>query len=202
MTPDTRSSGPCRSAALHVVLLLLIGAPSAMAQGTGANRLDALESRVAALETAFRQSVVLTGGACADLGRGWAPLAPASGRFLLVANPQDAGGTPDLGLRLPGDTGGAETMTLDAAHTPPHSHDVPIDRHSHDLNVRSRNHLMERAGTGGRMVSLQTLEPGGREATGMNPPAIMTTKAMPSAQSFDLMPPYFVVNACAYTEPE
>ena len=90
-------------------------------------------------------------------------------------------------------------MTLDTVHTPPHTHDVTIDRYTHDLNMRMRNHLLQRAGTGGRMTSLQTLEPGGQDATGLSPPSTVTTKGMPAAEAFALMPPYFVVNACAHS---
>ena len=181
-----------------VGVLAVAGGPARPADGEAAT-LARLEARVEALEGAFRKSVVLTSGPCSDLGPGWAPLRPASGRFLLAANPDD-GGEPGLSARVSGDVGGVEAMTLGPEHTPPHRHDVALERHTHSIDARARNHLLQRGGAGGRTVSLQALELGRGETTGVNSPATMTTRAMPAAQAVDLMPPFFVVNACGFAE--
>ena len=188
--------------ALASAALLLFPA-MASGQTSDADRITALETRLTALETTFRDSIVLTSQACATLGPGWAPLSEASGRFLLTSNARETGGDPTLSDRATSDTGGAETLLLEERHTPQHDHDISVDRHSHRVNMRTRNLILERGGGArGRPVSVRALESGGSEATDMDGAATGRTGQMPTPDPIDLMPPFYVVNACAFAGQE
>ena len=179
--------------ALAAVPLLLCGAPSY--SQAPEDDVSNLAARVAALETAFRTSVVLTTDDCSALGQGWTPFLPAAGRFMLVSN---EAGASDLAPRRAGEVGGRDAVTLERRHTPQHEHNVAADRHTHDVSSRPRNHTVQRAQPGGRQIALRVLEPGGSASTGLNTPGTERTKALPSPESFDILPPFYVANACVF----
>ena len=180
--------------------LMVLGPVRANAQDLSADTIQALESRIAALEDAFRQSIVLTAEDCSALGPGWGRFDAAAGRFLLAANPESDSGNPDLANRTVRETGGAESVTLQTRHTPRHVHDLSIEDHTHTVDMRSRSLNLQRAGAGGRTVSLRALERGGSTRTSRGATAATSTRSLPEPESLDVMPPFFVANACRFTE--